>query len=548
MDGLLAVPRAMFGRSITQAERDAWLPEAQTAADMLVAVANDSPHDLVRLRVRLLLQQHCKRRFWRNLVPHLETAFAQLRPPDDLEVYLALLPAWEVHGHGTGDDELRRRDGELQDSATKQLGAMHSTPEAIVAHVGLCAEALRCAGWGPQPERLLRKLAEGEPAGIALAVIASGNQALQHSIVAPMAKWLQSDPDQAFRAIQAALDSGQEALCLGIANGYWHNWFYSSGQYPERHMEVLERLVRSSAAAVRRLALEALRNAPPSHAGPAVAMIVGADYADDGALLDAALGVFDRQNGLDPALLTDADVRALLEKAAAVQTLSRGAYHIDQFLGFACKAAPGAVVECLLSRIARSASGDAPEGYEPLPHTGFYAGLNALSASTEYANLLRQVRDAVLRPEWQYHVCVPELYALVSESFSEASLGVLGEWVESGEPEKIVGAARLLDDAEHEFVFDRHAFVAEVLTHANQAGQEPYDRARSRLFGVAIGGIVEGTPGKAPPRYVEDQERAERLAAEYAGIPAVSSFYAALAGWVKQEIARGLAEDEELLE
>jgi hypothetical protein len=68
------------------------------------------------------------------------------------------------------------------------------------------------------------------------------------------------------------------------------------------------------------------------------------------------------------------------------------------------------------------------------------------------------------------------------------------------------------------------------------------------LFGVAIGGIVEGTPGKAPPRYVEDQERAERLAAEYAGIPAVSSFYAALAGWVKQEIARGLAEDEELLE
>jgi hypothetical protein len=548
LDDLLSLPHGLFGRSVTQRERDAWLPEAQAAVDLLVDTANASTHDSVRVRVRLLLQEHSRRKSWPKLSEHLAAAFGRLRAPDDLELYLALLPAWDVHGHGLRHDEIVRRDSELQTSVADTLRSKYGSPGAIVTHLARCAEALHSAGCGPQPYRLLGKLAEREAAGVTQAVIASGSQALQQSILAPMSKWLQTDADQAFAAIVRALDTGEEALSLGIADGYWHDWFQSSDQYPGRHLEILERLVQSPFAGARRLALESLRCAPATHARRAVAMIVGADYGNDAALLDAALGVFDRENGLDPALLTAGEVGTLLAKIVRLDELSGRAYHTGQFLAFACEAAPGAVVDCLLTRIARSASEDSPEGYKPLPYSGFYAGLTALSADPKYPGLLRQTRDAVLRPEWQYHFWVPKLFAFASDGFGETALDVLREWVESGEPDRIVGAARLLENADYKFVFDRHAFVGPLLTQASRAGQECYDHVRSLLFQVAIGGIVESSPGQPAPRYVEEQQRARELAAEYVGSPVISSFYVGLADWVQQQIAASLAEDEELLE
>ena len=155
-------------------------------------------------------------------------------------------------------------------------------------------------------------------------------------------------------------------------------------------------------------------------------------------------------------------------------------------------------MDCLLNRIARSASGDAPEGYIPLPHAGPHSGLSALTLSPEYSQLLRQIRDDFLHPGDQYRSWIPILFAIASDDFGPPALGVLDEWVESGSADRIIAAAALVEDAGHKFVVDKHAFVAHLISCATRQSPDCLDRVRAQFRGSALSEGFYYSPGQPP--------------------------------------------------
>lgn len=550
---LLSPPRASFGRQVTEPECEAWLPEAKSCVEALVDIANTTASDVVSLRVWLLLRKRKTRGYWAELLPSLEAGLERVRRLENLELYLSLLHSWFVHGVADGHREVERHHSELRSSVAKRLIAKCDTAEAIIERIGSATENLDRAGLQVQPDGLLQQLSADDPkraSAITRAIIASRFPQLQRSILFPLSQWLQVDPDGAFKAMHGALDRGDEDTSVGIAQGYLNDWFLCSESHQTRHLEVLGRLLSSRHPGARAWALLALRHAKGEFVRAAINLLVKMDYGDDDQLLNSALGVFDRRHGIDPDQLTPEDVNAILSKIREVRQLSRQGYEIDEFLSFACEIAPKSVVQCLLARIhyCASASAELPEDYEPLPYTGFHTGLGALAKSCLFPALLRDIRNEVLRPEWQYGVWIPTLFAQAAGGFGTAALAVLQEWVESGDPEKVIGAARLLGEAGHEFAFKQHHFVADLLTRASELSPDCYDHTRSRLFGLAISGLFSGTPGQPPPRRVQDQQQATKLAQTYRERPKVCEFYKAIKEWSGREIKESLARDEELLD
>ena len=85
-----------------------------------------------------------------------------------------------------------------------------------------------------------------------------------------------------------------------------------------------------------------------------------------------------------------------------------------------------------------------------------------MATSPDQENLLREIRDASLESGWTVEYWIPQLFREVSSGFaSDASLKVLGEWINSGDSAVIESAARLVSGAPPGFVFKHVEFVGE---------------------------------------------------------------------------------------
>ncbi len=99
----------MFGRPACRDELEAWLPEAKKCADTLLGVADSNPYEVIAFRVRLLLHERVARDWWPELTPYLEDVLDQVRTPQDLSLYRALLPLRDVYkGHRDRDEVVKR--------------------------------------------------------------------------------------------------------------------------------------------------------------------------------------------------------------------------------------------------------------------------------------------------------------------------------------------------------------------------------------------------------------------------------------------------------
>ena len=125
------------------------------------------------------------------------------------------------------------------------------------------------------------------------------------------------------------------------------------------------------------------------------------------------------------------------------------------------------------------------------------------------------------------------------------TLRVLGEWADSGEPEKIQDVAQLLSAARPDFVFEQRDFVVDLLDRAHAAGKECYDRVRSALAKPHYSQMRTGSGGTPFPQDVALKGKAEAVTAILAAGTPAERFYRDLASYAAHEIKDKQLRDEE---
>jgi hypothetical protein len=120
------------------------------------------------------------------------------------------------------------------------------------------------------------------------------------------------------------------------------------------------------------------------------------------------------------------------------------------------------------------------------------------------------------------------LFKEVSFGYRPRCLGVLGEWINSGDPTRIEAAAALLRDAPASFVFDQFDFVSNALSRAVAAGEECYRAVSDHLYTCAVYHGRERVGGGPFPQDVTLRDKAtEAMRKAQAGTP-LHRFYESL--------------------
>lgn len=204
------------------------------------------------------------------------------------------------------------------------------------------------------------------------------------------------------------------------------------------------------------------------------------------------------------------------------------------------------VVEVLLSRIqarARHAKGSGDDRFTPIPVGGHGLSLPGLPESPEYFELLRQIRDAALPPDFLTRHDLSTLF--LAATSLKAAAEILSEWSTTDDPEKVKAAASLLRNFHEGVVFALDDFVADTLDNAAKLGHHIYESVKGQFFAVAISGIWTSARGQPSQRHLSDKKLATDMAEKYADRPDVHQFYEGLAQHAESCIRRDMAEFEE---
>lgn len=220
-------------------------------------------------------------------------------------------------------------------------------------------------------------------------------------------------------------------------------------------------------------------------------------------------------------------------------------YDVEHFLAAAAAIIPDVVVRLLVSRIEHAHENDR-EGFKPLPFHRIPIKRDFLVGHAGYEQLLREIRDALRPKSWQRQEWVPGLFRTVAQLDDARTLRVLGEWVDSGDAEKVEDVAQLLAKAPPSFVFDHADFVARLLEAAMIGGVETEKRVRSNLTEPLISQLRSGGGGEPFPQDVALRDRAREAAVRFtAGSPA-ARFYRDIERYAEGQIRAKLLSDEEI--
>ena len=351
------------------------------------------------------------------------------------------------------------------------------------------------------------------------------------------------DSERARAISQRVLEKGSTVLCYGLAASYQSRGW--SEKATTQDIENIRELLDHDDLRVRLMAIGSLGALAVAQQRVAVDLVKDVDLAGSDALASQLCRLFFGGWGIPFSVLTADDLKVILSRLEEVPDIED--FPINEFLVKASERDAAAVIGLLLNRIRRS--DNEKLGYDALPVLGFNRRLTGLATSPDQENLLREVRDASLETGWTVRYWIPQLFREVSSGFgSDASLKVLDEWINSGDPDMIESAARLVSSAPPGFVFEHVDFVENLLVRAHAVSYENYRRVGGSLFGSAQAGTRSGTPGQPMPEDVAIRDQATAVASQFeAGSPA-HRFYASLAESAEKSIRDDLLRDEELFE
>ena len=553
LESALREPVGVFEMKISDEDREQWRPEQLEILTHIGDLARCSTEPVVLLRIKEVLWWH--RSYSASEVVRDRANAIVSSMPESFELSLTQELMDPFHSRDLlpdereADDGYKRQQERIEKTQRALVGELISRSQsANVAYIILTdrIQAMNDASVRPEPQVLLGILGDSDPelaAGICDIIVDSPN-----AVLAPYLQPLLSnvriwDAERARAISQRALENGSTVLCYGVSVSYQSRGWAENAT--ARDIGYIRELLGHEDLRVRSMAIGSLGALAEAHQGVALDLAGDVDLAGSDVLASQLCRLFFGGWGIPFGELTADDIKAILSKLEEVLDIED--YPINDFLVKASERDAAAVIGLLLKRITRS--DNEKLGYNALPVLGFNRRLTGLATSPDKENLLREIRDASLKPGWAVERWIPQLFREVSSGFaSDASLKVLGEWINSGDPAMIEPAARLVSSASPGFVFEHVDFVANLLERAHMASAGCYRRVAGRLAGCAMFGTRSGTAGQPMPQDVAIRDQATAVASQLdAGSPA-ARFYASLAESAEKSIRDDMLRDEELFE
>ena len=545
LDDALHVPVAYFAMTITDKQRDQWQDEELALLDIIASIVGADP--ILDMRIRHALDWHCRHRPAGRVRDRARQVAAAVSDTDDLSLTVALSTPWDIQFvlpfDVDPDDKYEignKLMTQLQKRAAAYLLRRYPDPLEGAQVIVRFLDRLAALGSSPNPQQFLVELSQMDIAytdQICAQIAADKDHRLSDYLAPLLAGTVASHPDRAIRVATDALAAGNVAAVRSVAQAVgMDDWRKSNGVWG-----LVEALAGHTDAWVRRSIAFSLQFFADVDRDRAARLLARIDYGGSDIVADEVLSVVGHNKKFPLDVFTDDEVDGFLDRLVDLDQVDK--YWIGEFIGLASARRPVPAARLFIRRHieARTRS----EKYRAVPWNHDRPTLGALDGAPGYEDLLREVRDGSLGSQGVEQMHVADLFATISGGYGETALRVLQEWIDSGQPDRVVGATRLLSEAPWRFVFSHEAFTANVLERAYALGDECYKRAMGELYSLTTSGTWEGTPGEPAPRHVEQRDRAADAAARYAEGSPVRRFYEAIRDNAVQEIADELVRDEE---
>ena len=547
----LREPIGVFEMKISDEDREQWRPEQLEILTHIGDLARRSTEPVVLLRIKEILWWHRSYSTSEVIRDRADGIVSSMPGSFELSLTQELMDPFHsrdlLPDEREGDDWYKRQQERVEQTQRALVSELISRSGNAKMAYSILTDRVRAmadAGVRAEPQVLLGILGDSDPefaAGICDIIVGNPDGALAPFLQPLLSNVRIWNAERAHTISQRVLERGSNVLCYGVSVSYQSRGWAEKATAQD--IENIRELLDHEDLRVRAMAIGSLGALAEAHQRVALDLAKDVDLGGSDALASQLCRLFFRGWGIPFSELTADDLKVILSKLEEVPDIED--FPINDLLVKASERDAVAVIGLLLKRIARSDNEKLE--YRALPILGFNRQLTGLATSPEQENLLREIRDASLKPGWAVERSIPQLFREVSSGFkSAASLKVLNEWINSGDPAMIESAARLVSGAPPGFVFKHVDFVENLLDRAHAMSYDNYRRVGGNLMSSVLTGTRSGTPGQPMPEDVAIRDQATAVASQFdAGSPA-HRFYASLAESAKTSIMNALLRDEEL--
>jgi hypothetical protein len=194
--------------------------------------------------------------------------------------------------------------------------------------------------------------------------------------------------------------------------------------------------------------------------------------------------------------------------------------------------------EFIIARLDYEAALDAnsPElhSYQSVPYAHIQAHFRGFRRTASYSTLLSQVRDRFLGSKYpQYRLA--KLFWSMGDLNTE-TLGVMDEWLHSGNRPKVSVVLRLVSDAPKNLAFAFPYFALHVVDSATEIGGDLAEEAAWAFVAHARTGGWLGTLAQPPQAMLTLRDTAVEMAEKMKAVPSGARLFSGIARAVDQEI------------
>jgi hypothetical protein len=250
-----------------------------------------------------------------------------------------------------------------------------------------------------------------------------------------------SAPSIAWTYIASWVDSDDSLLWLVAAHSFH---FVEWSALPEQGWGLLRSLLNKKDSPVDLELLYLARKFAPHNQHLAIEMLKTLAVRGDETILRNAAEVLAWPESTQQGYVVEfTNLQDYLEIIQNFERLPSLDYHVQRCLNRLGQLDPMQVLDFIERRISKKEQRKKEERYDAIPFQ-FFRALESLRSSSAYPDVLRRVRDWMLREDFAFQWEVPHILKEMSRNGEEPLYTILTEWVETEDPQKLKGVARIL--------------------------------------------------------------------------------------------------------